>query len=398
MSPTRRELGRLAIAGLACAAVSATQRPRSATAATIAPNPTGSSSLKLGVSAPFRPSDDDLKFLQQTGIRYVYTAAPGLVSTDELMAQRERYANAGIVLHNVRWFSGAPSGGTTHLANILLNLEGRDESIEASTQWLRNYGAAGFDYNIATLSITGVWSSSNWSRRTAADGPALTRGGITREFNAADPDVRAGAHVPAGKAAGLDTVLYGRRYEEPEILENFAYFCRAIGPVAEQTGVRIGFHPDDPPTYKSLGGVARINGTFDQIKRNLALADSPNLGICFCAGVWLEGGEAMGMTLLEAIRYFLGTGKVWEFNFRNVSSTLPRFRETFMDNGYADLYPVMKVLVDNSFDGIVHQDHRVEMVGGSYAYDAYSNGYMKAMEQAARNELGMTYDSNHPPD
>lgn len=379
MRSSRRDLGKMVVGGVLLSSALTRGAVSHAAVKGVASTP------KLGVVAPFAPSNDDLRFLQQIGVEYVYAAAPKLCSTQELLAVKKRYADAGITLHNVRWFSGAPSGGTTHLANILLNLPGRDDSIEQSKQWLRNYGAAGFDYTIATLSITGVWSSSSWSRRVSRNGAALTRGGVTREFDQYSPDVQGGGHTP-DVGAGVDSVLYGRVYGEDELLENYRYFCRQIAPVAEEHGVRIGFHPDDPPTYTSLGGVARINGTFEQIKRNIEIANSPNIGIVFCAGVWLAGGERMGMNVLDAIRYFVPLKKVWEFNFRNVSATVPRFLETYMDNGYYDLYEIMRVMVETGYDGIVHQDHRVEMVGGSYAYDAFSIGYMKGLLQAAVNE------------
>jgi mannonate dehydratase len=271
------------------------------------------------------------------------------------------------------------------VANILLNGEGRNHSIDLCKQWIRNYGNAGFDYSIGALSVTGVWSN-RW--HLAKDNPATTRNGLTREFNILSPDQRMeiGTYSRTDNTKTADTLLYGREYSEEEIVDNYVYFCRQIAPVLEDHGVHIGFHPDDPPAFKSLGGVARINGTFDQIKRNIEIAESPNIGHAFCAGVWLEGGDAMGMEVLDAIRYFIGTGKIWEFNFRNVSGTLPSFVETFMDNGYYNMYPIMKTLVELGYSGLIHQDHRVDMIGGNRTYDAYANAYIKAMLQAARYE------------
>ena len=56
------------------------------------------------------------------------------------------------------------------------------------------------------------------------------------------------------------------------------------------------------------------------------------------------------------IRYF-GAKKIWKIHFRNVSAPLPHFVETFMDNGYYDMYKIMKALRDVNFDGIVILDH-----------------------------------------
>ena len=58
--------------------------------------------------------------------------------------------------------------------------------------------------------------------------------------------------------------------------------------------MRIGIHPDDPPVPE-LGGVPRcIFGNFDGYMRALEIANSPNIGVCLCAGTWMEGGEAHG--------------------------------------------------------------------------------------------------------
>jgi mannonate dehydratase len=54
--------------------------------------------------------------------------------------------------------------------------------------------------------------------------------------------------------------------------------------------MRIGIHPDDPPVPE-LGGVPRcIFGNFDGYIRALEIANSPNIGVCLCAGTWMEGG------------------------------------------------------------------------------------------------------------
>jgi len=80
----------------------------------------------------------------------------------------------------------------------------------------------------------------------------------------------------------------------------------------------------------------------------------------------------------ETIRYF-GAAKIWKIHFRNVTAPLPHFVETFMDNGYYDMYKIMKALHDVKFDGIVILDHSPAMVGENYAQTAYGFAYMKAL-------------------
>ena len=87
----------------------------------------------------------------------------------------------------------------------------------------------------------------------------------------------------------------------------------------------------------------------------------------------------------EMIRYF-GAKRIWKIHFRNVSAPLPHFVETFMDNGYYDMWKIMKALRDVNFDGIVILDHSPTMVGGNYAQTAYGFAYMKALLNRANAE------------
>ena len=88
----------------------------------------------------------------------------------------------------------------------------------------------------------------------------------------------------------------------------------------------------------------------------------------------------------EMIRYF-GPEKIWKIHFRNVSAPLPHFVETFMDNGYYDMYQIMKALQEVRFDGIVILDHTPEVVGGHHAEQSYGFAYMKALKNRAVAEV-----------
>ena len=65
---------------------------------------------------------------------------------------------------------------------------------------------------------------------------------------------------------------------------------------------------------------------------------------------------------------------------------MPHFVETFIDNGYYDMYKIMKTLHDVDYDGIVILDHIPSMVGGAYAQTAYAFGYMRALLNRAEAE------------
>jgi mannonate dehydratase len=126
-----------------------------------------------------------------------------------------------------------------------------------------------------------------------------------------------------------------------------------------------------------------IFSTYDGYLRALEIADSPNVGVCFCVGTWLEGGKLMGREVNEALRGFAKIEKLWKVHFRNVTAPVPDFTETFIDNGYGDLARVMRTLVDVDFRGNLIADHVPAMVGGRNVAWAYSIGYIKALYKMA---------------
>ncbi len=75
------------------------------------------------------------------------------------------------------------------------------------------------------------------------------------------------------------------RYEgigESQLLAHLERFLDYILPVAEEVGVKLAIHPDDPP-FPVLG-LPRIVSTEAQLASILDLADSPSHGLCFCTG------------------------------------------------------------------------------------------------------------------
>jgi mannonate dehydratase len=360
--PDRREFGKLALGGAALAArFLASANTGRAAVHQSAPG------IKLCAQASAKPSDDELLFLQQIGAEYVSVGStPDLRTAEGFLQIKKRYADAGITVWNI--------GNTSvhNMPEVTLNLAARDAKIEEYKGYLRNLGTAGIYYTTYAHMGNGIWSS----------GRANIRGASAREFDLASPDKRG---VWDGKS-WQEPLSHGRAYTQEEIWENYGYFIKQAAPVAEQAGVRIGIHPDDPPV-PVLAGVPRcIFGNFEGYKRAMEIANSPNVGICLCCGTWLEGGRKLtGKDPEEMIRYF-GADKIWKIHFRNVSAPLPHFVETFMDDGYYDMYKVMHALRDVNFDGIVILDHSPAMVGGNYSQTAYGFAYMRALLNRANAE------------
>ena len=359
----RRDFGRLALGGaLGGAAFVATAHLAAAAVHKSAPG------IKLCAQASAKPTDDELLFLKQIGAQYVSVGStPDLRTADGFLQIKKRYADAGITVWNIGNLS------VHNMTEVVLNLPGRDAKIEEYKQYLRNMGKAGIYYTTYAHMGNGIWSS----------GRAAIRGATAREFDMASPN-------KVGFWNGrkfYPPLSNGREFSKDEIWENYTYFIKQVAPVAEENSVRMGIHPDDPPE-PVLAGVPRcIFANFEGYKRAMEIANSPNVGLCLCCGTWLEGGKQLtGKDPEEMIRYF-GAEKIWKIHFRNVSAPLPHFVETFMDNGYYDMYKIMRALADVNFDGIVILDHTPELVGKNYAETAYGFAYMKALKNRAIAEL-----------
>ena len=99
-------------------------------------------------------------------------------------------------------------------------------------------------------------------------------------------------------------------------------------------------------------------------------------------------GPAMGKSVVDAIHAFGAQGKLFHIHFRNVSAPLPHFVETFVDEGYMDMYQVIKALRQVSYRGGVAPEHTPAMVGQHRTGIAFTYGYVKALVQRANEEVG----------
>ncbi len=362
-NPGRRRFAKLALTGsLAGAAMFADPVPASPK---IYPNAPG---IKVSIQVGSDPTPEDLQFVRELGAEYVSIWTDGKLSTLENY-QRLIYnvESEGLKVWNIGNLS------VHNMEEVTLNLPGRDEKVEEYKAYLRLLGKVGLRYTTYAHMGNGIWSSA----REAARGGALARA-----LDLEKPH--------KGFWNGKDFFLpltHGRVYSPEEIWENYTYFIKQVAPVAEEQGVKIGIHPDDPPV-PMLGGVPRcIFGNFQGYVRALEIANSPNIGVCLCVGTWSEGGAQMGKTPVEAIQYFGEQKKLFKIHFRNVQSPLPHFVETFVDSGYVDMYKVMRALRQVNFDGILIGDHFPEMVGGQRASVAYTIGHIRALKQRAEAEF-----------
>ena len=167
--------------------------------------------------------------------------------------------------------------------------------------------------------------------------------------------------------------------DDAEMWASFEYFVPAVAPAAEEAGVCLAVHPDDPPVAE-LGGVARIFRDVEALKRAADFWPGPGFGIELCLGTVSEmGGQA---AVLDAIGYLAPRGKIAYVHLRDVRGTVPSFTECFLGEGNYHPPTVLRALRRGGFDGFILDDHTPALVGDSpYGHRgrAFALGYIQGL-------------------
>ena len=148
--------------------------------------------------------------------------------------------------------------------------------------------------------------------------------------------------------------LYAK-VDEEKLWDNLKYFLQGIIPAAEEAGVRMAIHPDDPPY--PIFGLPRVITTEKNLERFLSLYDSPFNGLTFCTG---SLGCANFNNIPAMVDRFSKKKRIHFLHLRNVKLMQDgSFEESahFSACGSLDMVAILKVLHGNGFDGYVRPDH-----------------------------------------
>lgn len=243
--------------------------------------------------------------------------------------------------------------------SIIWGKEDRDRWIDAYNEFTRILGNAGIPVNYV------AWQPNGMLRSGVGPGK-LSHGSHTFLCD-----------LDEMKARGP---LTAEQVGEDKMWDNFKYFLDRTLPVCEKEQVRMALHPNDPP-LPEVCGIPSLVWNTECFRKAFALAgNSPWLGMKLCTGCWLENPEFGN--LMEDIREFSETDKIITVHFRNVSSPLPVFEETLVEDGYADMISVMEQLVRCQCCANISIDHAFFRPGEKHMSEtsrAYMTGYLKGM-------------------
>jgi mannonate dehydratase len=323
----------------------------------------GTPKLCLGIGS--NADAKRMRRLKQIGVDHVLMGGPRVPWTEaDLRAVIDRFREGGLTVSNMM------IGG---FKSTLYGRPGRDEEIDKVVQSIRAAGKVGL--------------------------PVI-------EYNFYAHRLMKGYHeVPGRGGAGMTGYDYSQSKDLPplpdvgthtldEMWANITYFLKAVVPVAEESGVRLALHPNDPPVPLSRGS-EQIMATLDGWKKLIEIVPSPANGITYDCGVTREMGEDP----VEVCRYFGERDRINHVHFRNVRVKTPYvdYVEVFPDEGQVDMFAVMKELVRQKYSRALYPEHPRALDadrelpafdpyypgGGGYAGLVYNVAYARAMLQAA---------------
>ena len=252
------------------------------------------------------------------------------------------------------------------MEKIKLGQDGRDDEIAVVCEFVRNMGAAQIPVWCP------AWMPVHFVIRTAHDLP--TRGGAEvtgfdlEEFNKTHP-----------------TGEHGEITEETQ-WANLKYFLERVVPVAEESSVKLGMHPDDPP-LSPIQGVARIISSVDNYQKMIDLVPSPVNGIGLCQGNF----GLMTDDLPAVIRHFGEQKKVHFVHFRDIQGTPEKFEEAFHDAGKHDMAACVRAYREIGYEGVARPDHFAQLTYENFEDEysmerLYAIGYMRGLIEAVYAE------------
>jgi mannonate dehydratase len=316
----------------------------------------------------FRQGEDNPADNQPTGGSRGWGCAGDpdrLWSLAELVTLKREINDAGLELEAIENFDPA------HWYDVLLDGPKKQLQLENLKTLIRRVGEAeipifGYNFSIAGVGsrITGPFA------RGGAHSVGMEGVDDTPVPNGMVWNMVYDQNAPPGVLPEIDHDQLWRRLQD---------FLEALLPVAQQAGVRLAAHPDDPPAPR-VRRQPRLVYQPSMYQRLIDMNPSPANALEMCVGTLAEMSEG---DIYETVDHYSGQGRVAYVHLRNITGKVPSYRETFIDDGDVDMARVLRILDANKFDGVVIPDHTPQMTCDApwHAGMAYALGYIKAVLQ-----------------
>jgi len=176
-----------------------------------------------------------------------------------------------------------------------------------------------------------------------------------------------------------------------DLKANLSFFLNEIIPLAEELGVKMAIHPDDPPM--DIMGLPRIIKSENDLEDLVNFIDSPSNGITFCTGSLGANPENDLPKIFNKFAH-----RIHFLHLRNVRREADgSFYEDNHLEGSLDMYDIVKQIViwekDKSVSLVMRPDHGHQMVDDltkDHAYCGYTAiGRLKGLAELRGLELGI---------
>lgn len=317
----------------------------------------------------FRQGAGNPRDNQPTGGKSGYWGVAGdpedeLWTAREMRRIRREIEDAGLVLEAIEnldpaiWY------------DVLLDGPSRGQQMERVKTIVRRMGEAGIPVLGYNFSIAGVCGR--------VSGPWGRGGAVTVGMDGPVDD------IPMAKGTAWNMVYSedDSQASQPsatheELWKRLEGFLQEIVPVAEESGVRLAAHPDDPP-MPTMRQQPRLVYQPHMYQRLLDVVPSRSNALELCVGTLAEMSEG---DVYDAVDRYSRQGKIAYIHLRNIAGKVPYYRETFIDEGDVDMIRILSILQSNGFEGVVIPDHTPQMTCAApwHAGMAHTIGFIQAV-------------------
>jgi len=241
--------------------------------------------------------------------------------------------------------------------HIKLGLSDRDQLIDNYIENIKNLAEAGIEVICYNFMPVFDWTRTQLDKKLADGSTTLVY--YQEQLKQMDPETSElalpGWDTSYTKEELNELITKYKLLGEEGLWENLSYFINKIMPIAEEVGIKMAIHPDDPPW--KIFGIPRIITNERNLDRFLALYDSEANGLTLCSG---SLGCSKENDFVYLVRKFVSRNRVPFAHLRNVKILDNNdFEESahYSPYGSLNMVDILQAFDDCGFSGYIRPDH-----------------------------------------